>query len=103
MQTINLKIIIIILLDIFSFFILKFLGIDLIPCLWISFLPGIFQYDKKFLPFFAFFLATLFLRGGFFAWMINWPLYLSIPLVSIVSQGTLSYRPKKIIPYLIGY
>jgi dolichol-phosphate mannosyltransferase len=99
-----LKIIVIILLDILSFFILRSLGIDIVPCLWISFLSGGLQFkDKKVFSFLAFFLATLFLRGGFFAWMINWPIFLSIPLIAIISQAILSYRPKKIIPYLIGY
>lgn len=104
MHTTTLKIIVIILLDIFSFFILKFLGIDIIPCLWISFLTGAFQFKgEKILPFLALFLGAIFLRGGFFAWMINWPIYFAVPLVSIISQGILSYRPKKIVPYLIGY
>jgi dolichol-phosphate mannosyltransferase len=91
-------------LDILSFFILRFLGIDLIPSLWISFLTGIFQFkDQRPFLFLALFLGTLFLRGGFFAWMVNFPIYISIPLVCAISQGILSYTPKKIIPYLIGY
>jgi len=91
-------------LDILSFFILRFLGIDLIPSLWISFLTGILQFkDQRPFLFLALFLGTLFLRGGFFAWMVNFPIYISIPLVCAISQGILSYTPKKIIPYLIGY
>lgn len=104
MHTVSLKIAVIVLLDIFLFFVLKFLGIDPILCLWLSFLTGALQYkDQKVFPFLAYFLAALFLRGGFFAWMINWPIYLALPLTAIISQGILSYKPKNIVHYLIGY
>ncbi len=82
---------------------MKSQGIPAVNALWLSFFAGLFQIRKKeFFPFLGIFFGSLFLRGGLFAHFSE-PLYIFIPIISIISQCILLYKPKKIIPYLIGY